>query len=140
MSIKKYAPYRLDKANKDRFSKKNQEKLRELRGKVVERVGVMNDTMDQVNGGIKPKKRKGKKERQKMKDTDPIADVDAELEKSGNLADSVLKEGAESKKRKREINDESHTVNMVASMAIETDVPKKKRKRSRKKEAKNLES
>jgi hypothetical protein len=136
MSIKKYAPYRLDKANKDRFSKKNQEKLRELRGKVVERVGVMND---QVNGGVKPKKRKGKKERKKMKDTLPIADVDAELENSGNLADSVLKEGAEPKKRKREINGGSHTVNMVASMAIETDVPKKKRKRSHKKEAKTLE-
>jgi len=137
MSIKKYAPYRLDKANKDRFSKKNQEKLREVRGKVVERVGVMNDTVDQVNGGVKPKKRKGKKERQKMKDILPIADVGAELENSGNLADSVLKEGAESKKRNREINGESH---MVASMAIETDVPKKKRKRSHKKEAKTLES
>jgi hypothetical protein len=137
MSIKKYAPYRLDKANKDRFSKKNQEKLRELRGKVVERVGVMNDTVDQVNGGVKPKKRKGKKERQKMKDILPIADVDAELENGGNLADSVLKEGAGSKKRNREINGESH---MVASMAIETDVPKKKRKRSPKKESKTLES
>ena len=135
MSIKKYAPYRLDKANKDRFSKKNQEKLRELRGKVVERVGVMNDTVDQVNGGVKPKKRKGKKERQKkMKDILPIADVGAELENSGNLANSVLKEGAESKKRKRGINGELH---MVASMAI---VPKKKRKRSHKKEAKTPES
>lgn len=108
MSIKKYAPYRLDKANKDRFGKKNQEKLKELRSKIVEGVRVMNDNVDPVHKGVRPKKRKGKKERKKMKDGVAIVDGDADIEKHA-IAVNVVAEGhTESKKRKRERNSESH--------------------------------
>lgn len=59
--MKKYAPYRVDKP---RYGKAQQEKLRELKGKVAERTG------GEVGGpgaDAKGKKRKGKKERMRMR-------------------------------------------------------------------------
>src|SRR6266700_6241637 len=63
MSVKKYAPYRQDKNNPQRWNK-TQEKLHELKAKIGERAGTsfINGSRGEA-GQEKVKKRKGKKER-----------------------------------------------------------------------------
>ncbi|KAJ7032731.1 KRI1-like family C-terminal-domain-containing protein [Mycena alexandri] len=64
MSVKKYAPYRAD--NKAGWDHTRTERLRELKGKVKERMGGM-DVEQPGRDGQAKKKRKGKKERMKDK-------------------------------------------------------------------------
>ena len=73
--MKKYAPYRADK---HQYGKGQQEKLRELRGKVAERTGV---EVSGPGGEGKGKKRKGKKERMRMRDVDEAVVVGAKKRK-----------------------------------------------------------
>jgi protein KRI1 len=69
MSVKKYAPYRLAKADKHRYGKAQQEKLQDLKSKVAERSGGAFgfDATGQAERDLNPKKRKGKKERMRVK-------------------------------------------------------------------------
>jgi protein KRI1 len=76
MSVKKYAPYRLAKADKHRFGPAQQEKLRDLKSKVAERTGGGIGFGDGAEREVKQKKRKGKKERMRMK-----AEVEAKKKK-----------------------------------------------------------
>jgi len=60
VSVKRYAPYRAEKWDHNRG-----ERLKEFRGKLKERVGVSGTSHRSEDAT--PKKRLGKKERQKMK-------------------------------------------------------------------------
>jgi len=134
VSVKKYAPYRQDKPEKHRFNKTNQEKLRELKIKVVERTGGASSF-----GIAEKKKRKGKKERMKMKTVLAGADDGPEIQ-SKDAVDSLVVDGpSSSKKRKREesnLNDITSGVkeNGETPDAIQERAPRKKRKRKHKKD------
>jgi protein KRI1 len=111
MSVKKYAPYRQDKSNPQRWNKKTQDKLHELKAKVGERAGTSFIDGSRGQGRVeeKAKKRKGKKERMKLKagsgdgDVDGAADAEMGEMQSSSVEQKVV-EGAEkrSKKRKRD--------------------------------------
>jgi protein KRI1 len=81
LSVKKYAPYRKD----NRWDKTRGDRLKELKQSVAERshgaFGMDTGSSRDVNGG-KPKKRMGKKERQKLKDTG--------IEQFGTVVESVV--------------------------------------------------
>jgi len=101
MSVKKYAPYRQDKNNRN---KKTQEKLHELKAKIGERAGTsfMDGSRGQGRGEAgqeKVKKRKGKKERMKLKAVNGDADGAADAEMGELMAN---RGGKSSKKRKRD--------------------------------------
>jgi len=118
MSVKKYAPYRLAKADTNRFGKAQQEKLRDLKSKVSERTGA--DGTE-----LKAKKRKGKKERMRTKSDH------AGVEDGATVGQDVSKDLSGSKKRKRD--DEKSVQGHVVDDNKEI-VPMKKRKRKRKEE------
>ncbi|KAF9523871.1 KRI1-like family C-terminal-domain-containing protein [Crepidotus variabilis] len=159
MSVKKYAPYRLDKQDKHRYSKKNQDKLRELKGKLVERgggradFGRRDDNHGAGEGEAKQKKRKGKKERMKMKavsgdqgvdSEQPLQDLAGEVK---SLADEPTKTPSDDirpKKRKRDISDDTGIPRPLGASGVQVEATdrggaesddglKKKRKRKHKK-------
>lgn len=140
--MKKYAPYRQDKPDKHRFSKTNQEKLRELKTKVVERTGRFS-SFGAATSQAEKKKRKGKKERMKMKTVLAGADDGPEIQSKDVVemnVDSLAVDGpSSSKKRKRE----EPNLNVITSGVKENGetpgadqerTPKKKRKRKHKKD------
>ncbi|KDR76334.1 hypothetical protein GALMADRAFT_247726 [Galerina marginata CBS 339.88] len=149
MSVKKYAPYRQEKDNRSRYGKKTQEKLHEFKAKVGERVGTNLSVRPggaDAHQGEKVKKRKGKKERMKMKATvggvegEEVADVD--LDETPQVANA--KHGPELKKlkkRKREPDDDLVERGDKNGDGDNLDdgagegAAKKKRKRHRNKEA-----
>ncbi|KAJ6593337.1 KRI1-like family C-terminal-domain-containing protein [Mycena capillaripes] len=122
MSVKKYAPYRAD--NKAGWDHNRNDRLRELKGKVQERLGGQNVEEPGRDGQVK-KKRKGKKER--MKEKGPL-DVEAASENA-----KVESEGVEDKdlKRKRGMEDAGGD----AADAGEAQEGGKKKRRRKKKEA-----
>ena len=128
MSVKKYAPYRLAKADKHRFGNAQQEKLRDLKGRVAERAGGVFgfDGTGQAEGDLKPKKRKGKKERKRLKSELVGAEEDVE---------TVAQGGSEGlKKRKRE-KDDDFGADRAKDRGVgdnQENVPTKKRKRKHK--------
>ncbi len=141
VSVKKYAPYKQDKLDKHRFSKTNQEKLRALKSKVVERTGGVSS----FGAATEKKKRKGKKERTKMKALLTRADDGSEIQSKDVVhvseVDSLVVNGpSSSKKRKREESNLNVTTSGVeedgrtAADAIQDGAPKKKRKRKHKKD------
>ncbi|KAH7907347.1 KRI1-like family C-terminal-domain-containing protein [Hygrophoropsis aurantiaca] len=135
MSVKRYAPYRAEKWDRDRG-----ERLKEFRNQIRDRVGHSDRPRVGAGAGAggeeKPKKRIGKKERQRLK---AVAEADgtapAGKDKDGAVAQgkSVSSKGV---KRKMDIVDETHDAN---DNEIHTDQgdggPKKKRKRRHKKAA-----
>ena len=102
MSVKKYAPYRQDKGDRSRWDPKQQEKLRTLRDNLKKRhtafFGQQHDGRDsgQQAGGEK-KKRKGKKERMKMKNE---GGEGGEERVDGSVAPMDVDEAGVSSKRK----------------------------------------
>jgi protein KRI1 len=149
MSVKKYAPYRHDKSNPQRWNKKTQEKLHELKAKVGERAGTsfLNSSRGRgEDGQEKVKKRKGKKERMKLKavngDAEGTADIEME-EGPPNGAELKAPErnGKGSKKRKRNsVEDEEGrhaSRGDIAQTSVNDDesaAKKKRKRRHRKKE------
>jgi protein KRI1 len=120
MSVKKYAPYRLAKADTSRFGKAQQEKLRDLKSKVAERAGGVTGVDD-----LKAKKRKGKKERMRMKSDH------AGVEDGATVAQETFEDLSGSKKRKR---DDEKFVQGHGVDDNREDFPVMKRKRKRKEE------
>lgn len=124
MSVKKYAPYRLAKADKHRFGKAQQEKLRELKTKVAERTGGAFgfDVTSQTDRDSKPKKRKGKKERMRMKSELDAGDdeISGLKERKWSEGDIILATVGAEENGYSGVDEES--------------VPKKRRKRKHKKE------
>ncbi|KAJ7736886.1 KRI1-like family C-terminal-domain-containing protein [Mycena metata] len=118
MSVKKYAPYRAD--NKAGWDHTRTERLRELKGKVKERMGGMDVELPGRDGQVK-KKRKGKKERMKDKGV-----VDA----AGASDTAVLQtNGAEDSGHKRKrVEDEEAT----GDPGQPSEGGKKKRRRKKK--------
>ncbi|KAJ2918313.1 hypothetical protein MD484_g2130, partial [Candolleomyces efflorescens] len=102
MSVKKYAPYRQDKGDRSRWDPKQQEKLRTLRDNLKKRhtafFGQPHDGKEsgQQAGGEK-KKRKGKKERMKMKNEGAEG---GEERVDGSVAPMDVDEAGVSSKRK----------------------------------------
>ena len=121
VSIKKYAPYRRDAE----WDKDRNEKLRELKKQIAERMGPagMGGEADRDARGSKPaKKRKGRKERMKAK-----------------AAADTVENGAEDEAKqlgKREREDEGEE---AGDDQCEEDAPKKKRKRRHKKKHEEAE-
>jgi len=149
MSVKKYAPYRHDKSNPQRWNKKTQEKLHELKAKVGERAGtsfINNSRGRGEDGQEKVKKRKGKKERMKLKAVNEDAEGPADIEMEEEPPNGVERKTPErsekgSKKRKRNsgegLGDEegrraSRKDN--ASVRDESAAKKKRKRRHRKME------
>ncbi|KAJ7774266.1 KRI1-like family C-terminal-domain-containing protein [Mycena maculata] len=111
MSVKKYAPYRAD--NRTGWDKTRGERLKELKGKVRERMGGLGEKAQALGrDGQAKKKRKGKKERMKEKGVDaegPAEAPDGEGEVNGkddagskrkrDVEESV--DGGEGKKKRR---------------------------------------
>lgn len=128
MSVKKYAPYKEERA---RWDGKRVDRLKELKSKLVERAGtwggaVLGDKEGGANAGEEVKKRrKGKKERMKLK-----------AEAGGGEAQPVvdLSEGKK-EKRKRDVDDvEPDLVSQMSEeKAVDGETKKKKRKRTHKK-------
>ncbi|KAJ7273015.1 KRI1-like family C-terminal-domain-containing protein [Mycena rebaudengoi] len=116
MSVKKYAPYRADV--KGGWDKTRGDRLRELKGRLKERGGGL---IGHDRDGEQPKKkRKGKKERMKLKGADG----------DGEEANETGATDGQSLKRKREEGpEESVEVGQVSEGA------KKKRKRKKKNSA-----
>lgn len=115
MSVKKYAPYRAD--NKVGWDKTRNERLREFKGKVQERMGGLDVVQSGHDGEVK-KKRKGKKERMREKGVEAEgASETAKVETNGA--------GEKDLKRKRDAED-----------TVVTEEPpeggKKKRRRKKK--------
>ncbi|KIM36770.1 hypothetical protein M413DRAFT_31398 [Hebeloma cylindrosporum] len=145
MSVKKYAPYRHDKSNPQRWNKKTQEKLHELKAKVGERAGTSFIKGRGEDGQEKVKKRKGKKERMKLKavngDANGTADIEMEEATPSNGAKAPEPNGKGDKKRKRhsEEGDEeegrraSREDTAQASVKNDESAAKKKRKRKHRK-------
>jgi protein KRI1 len=148
MSVKKYAPYRHDKSNPQRWNKKTQEKLHELKAKVGERTGtsfINNSRGRGEDGQEKVKKRKGKKERMKLKAVNEDAEGAADIEMEEGPPNGVEPKAPEqngkgSKKRKRDsgegLEDEEgrHASRQDnASVGDSESAAKKKRKRRHRK-------
>ena len=131
MSVKKYAPYRLAKADKYRFGNAQQEKLRDLKGRVAERAGGVFGFggTGQAEGDLKPKKRMGKKERKRLK-----SDLDGAEEDVETVAQGGSEDLSGSKKRKREKDDNSGADGTKGRGVGDNQesVPTKKRKRKHK--------
>ncbi|KAF9494199.1 Krr1-domain-containing protein [Pleurotus eryngii] len=129
MSIKKYAPYR---TGPKRWDNTRNEKLKELRRKIAERTGTKLEEEGARNrrtggtgaGERAVKKRKGKKERMKMKG---LAD---EQEDGEDIKATPLKEEG---KRKR-ADDVAEMVEETKEKEKDIDAPAKKRRRKHKKE------
>ena len=149
MSVKKYAPYRHDKSNPQRWNKKTQEKLHELKAKIGERAGtsfINGSGGRREDGKDKVKKRKGKKERMKLKAVNGDADGTADIEMEEGPPNGVEpkapeRKGKDSKKRKRNseegLEDEegrraSRQDNAPTSVKDDESTAKEKRKRHRK--------
>jgi protein KRI1 len=120
MSVKRYAPYR----NEAKWDSKRNDRLKELKASLAERistsgVGQGNDAVDKST-----KKRKGKKERLKMK----AATVDEvhDEETKASPPSPVQSGGSDTSKRKREAVDADDRV------GSEQDHRKKKRRRKKK--------
>ncbi|KAH7925289.1 Krr1-domain-containing protein [Leucogyrophana mollusca] len=126
MSVKRYAPYRAEKWDRDRG-----ERLKEFRDKVRERVGGSGfaDKKDGNGGEEKPKKRMGKKERQRLK---AAAEGAATEGKSGAVAPE---KSGEAKNRKRKSEDAEQAPGDEDGPVEGEDGPKKKRRRRHKKSA-----
>lgn len=145
MSVKKYAPYRHDKSNPQRWNKKTQEKLHELKAKVGERAGTsfINSPRGRgEDGQEKVKKRKGKKERMKLKavngDAEGAADIEME-EGPPNGAEPNERNEEGSKKRKRNPgeDEEGRRTSRQNNPSVRDDgsaASKKRKRRHRKKE------
>jgi len=149
MSVKKYAPYRHDKSNPQRWNKKTQEKLHELKAKIGERAGtsfINGSGRRGEDGQEKVKKRKGKKERMKLKAANAVngdADEVASIEMAEHTPEPKMPEGKGnvSKKRKRNpeglVDEEDHHAsredNAQASVKDAESAAKKKRKRKHRK-------
>lgn len=116
MSVKKYAPYRAD--NKAGWDNTRNDRLRELKGKVKERMGGI-DVVERGGGGdgqVK-KKRKGKKERMKEKGLEGAAEEANGAEDEGHKrkrdtgdaadADEPLEGGKKKRRRKKKDEVES---------------------------------
>jgi protein KRI1 len=140
MSVKKYAPYRLAKADKHRFGPAQQEKLRDLKSKVAERTGGGIGFGDGAEREVKQKKRKGKKERMRMK-----AEVAGAVESAASTVapealDDELSIEKKKKKRKRDgdgdekLGSTEENGHSVKEGDVKEDAPvKKKRKRKQQK-------
>jgi protein KRI1 len=114
MSVKKYAPYRAD--NKAGWDKTRVDRLRELKGKVKERMGGLDMEPQDRDGQVK-KRRKGKKERQK----DKGIDVDGAQPAEGEVGEDA------GLKRKRDAENED-----AGDAAQASEGGKKKRRRKKK--------
>ncbi|KAF8953200.1 KRI1-like family C-terminal-domain-containing protein [Flammula alnicola] len=154
MSVKKYAPYRQEKADRHRWNPKAQEKLHELKTKIGERAGT---TFASGSGGRrhvedgqgeKVKKRMGKKERMKLKSAlGEAAAADVTTHEDGPESTAVYRDGLnnqKSKKRKREEGqgglDEERSVRHGDGLeangeGAESAAKKKRKRRQRKKES-----
>lgn len=117
MSVKKYAPYRAD--NKAGWDHNRNERLRELKGKVKERLGGQNVEESSRDGQVK-KKRKGKKER--MKEKGALETEETSETPKAESEDKGLK-------RKRDAED---TAGDVADAGEAPEGGKKKRRRKKK--------
>ncbi|KAJ7496757.1 KRI1-like family C-terminal-domain-containing protein [Mycena latifolia] len=122
MSVKKYAPYRAD--NKGGWDKNRGERLRDLKGKVKERMGDLALETPGRDGQVK-KKRKGKKERMKEKGLDADGATETVKGESDGAVDGGLK-------RKRDVQ-EDFTGGAVDSVQA-SEGGKKKRRRKKKDE------
>ncbi|KAJ6497509.1 KRI1-like family C-terminal-domain-containing protein [Mycena sanguinolenta] len=114
MSVKKYAPYRAD--NKAGWDRTRGERLKELKGKVQERMGTANvHAEEQGRDGQAKKKRKGKKERMKEKGlaaegegVETVEGEEDEAEENGHkrkrdaaIGDELPEEGKKKRRRKK---------------------------------------
>ncbi|KAF7297860.1 Kri1-C domain-containing protein [Mycena chlorophos] len=98
MGIKKYAPYRQEGWDKNR-----NERLKEFKGKIQERMGASGAGAQEGGDGLAKKKRKGKKERMREK-----AEADAtetgikrKREDDGDAEDAAPTEGSKKKRRRK---------------------------------------
>jgi len=94
MGVKKYAPYRKEA----RWDSKRTERLKEFRNKIRERIPIADDENSLT--GKPAKRRKGKKERMKLKAG--MADEDHKGEAVALGAAPALPSGPDKLKRKRE--------------------------------------
>lgn len=140
MSVKKYAPYRRERGH---YNKSTQEKLHDLKAKLGERVGPAFGnaaTRGKAPGadhqeGEKVKKRKGKKERMKMKALNG-EDGDAVTQDIPPAASKVtgVDEGSKKDKKRKREQDQNPSPTEVANAGEDGETAtKKKRKRNRKK-------
>ncbi|KAF8627768.1 hypothetical protein AX17_006133 [Amanita inopinata Kibby_2008] len=142
MSIKKYAPYRQGL----KWDNQRNEKLRELKEKIAERMGrsgAAGALMDggeagSGTGGVKPgKKRKGKKERMKAKAATVLVGGDDDVE-GEEVVDAKVGSEAGKRKRKHEVDDDAGVMDESRNGEQEgggEGSGKKKRKRRHKKRA-----
>ena len=148
MSVKKYAPYRHDKSNPQRWNKKTQEKLHELKARIGDRAGTsfINGSGQRGDDGQeKVKKRKGKKERMKLKaangDANGVVGIEMAEQTSNDVESKVPEEKEKgSKKRKRNseslVDDEGHHASRednTQTSVKEAEGAAKKRKRKHRK-------
>jgi protein KRI1 len=111
VSVKKYAPYRQDKGDRYRWNKNDQEKLHELKSTIKNRTGNafgMRSTAGgqaSSDGGEKMKKRKGKKERMKVKVALGQPEEISEVPGNDQTISVVDQETTSFKKRKRDDKD-----------------------------------
>ena len=128
IGIKKYAPYRQEKGN-PAWKKSNQEKLHVLKEKLAERTGSRWTGARNQNSNSeeqKPKKRMGKKERQRLK----------AAAEGGEEQEANVEEPRSSGKRKRDVPDGPTVDDQIAvDLSIDANTPKKKKRRQRKKGA-----
>jgi protein KRI1 len=123
MSVKKYAPYRKEA----KWDSKRVDRLKEFKNKIservpVSRVGEGNDTADKST-----KKRKGKKERSKLKAI--AADEDRDIERKGLHPSPAKFGGLDALKRRREYQGDDDVDGNVQEM--ETHGKKKRRRRTK---------
>ncbi|KAJ7125265.1 KRI1-like family C-terminal-domain-containing protein [Mycena epipterygia] len=126
MSVKKYAPYRAD--NKAGWDKTRGERLRDLKGKVKERMGMRGlDVEPQGRDGQVKKKRKGKKERMKEKGVD--ADAEGGLPETESVKEGSNGAGDAGLKRKRDAEDAGDAADADANQTAEGGKKKRRRKK-----------
>lgn len=129
MSVKKYAPYRKEA----KWDSTRNDRLRELKTKVKERSGSFGGFREsgagQVAGEAPVKKRKGKKERMKMKGDAP-GDIKSEPDTKD---EPEIKRGSSATKRKRDQEDTGEGAIKLEDGINETGTGKKKRRRHGKK-------
>ncbi|KAF4620849.1 hypothetical protein D9613_001050 [Agrocybe pediades] len=150
MSVKKYAPYRKERGQ---YTKSAQDKLHELKAKLSERIASnfgtsagtttrkrrRSEAMDEhPHQGENVKKRKGKKERMRIKALNGDGEVAVE-EGSSTPAVNSQDSKMESKKKKHEQDLDAMDVSDLKEGG-EAAAAKKKRKRNRKKHGETAES